>query len=301
MTTNNTCFSPGEILPGIEFFADPDDLLVLGDSLSASNNPANVLVNSTFVDLLEIGFIDTTDAVGLTLGCVATGFATCAETIVVSVFGEIDNLIGSTNVAVTDSVDAFIGIESVVPIGRISMDFLVFGGSVVKAIHEVKFNSTPLVDIVDVNNGACALTKSSLNRFKIEGATPNKRVAVVMGFQYGSTIVNGGACNGLELAVEQLRIMAIAKADELGNAMFLSPVPPSGDWVGNGFFQVIDIATCTASGLEMYDVLIDEIQTHDDDGDDVVNCQDACPEEGLPGEGQGLGEDGCITDEIIIE
>ncbi|MGB3363603.1 MAG: hypothetical protein WBB48_02370 [Thermodesulfobacteriota bacterium] len=144
LTTNNTCFSPGEILAGIEFFADPGDLLVLGDSLSASNNPANVLVNSTFVDLLEIGFIGTTDAVGLTLGCVATGFATCAETIVVSVFGETDNLIGSTNVAVTDSVDAFIGIESLVPIGRISMDFLVLGGSVVKAIHEVKFNSPPV-------------------------------------------------------------------------------------------------------------------------------------------------------------
>ena len=163
------------------------------------------------------------------------------------------------------------------------------------------YQASAQVDIVDVNNGACALTKSNLNGFKIEGATPNMRVAVVMGLIYGSSIINGPVCNGLELGVEQFRIIALPKADELGNAMFLSPLPPLGDWVGNGFFQVVDIASCSASGIKMYDVRIDEIRTNDDDEDGIVNCLAACPDEGLPGPGQGLGEDGCITDEIIID
>lgn len=165
------------------------------------------------------------------------------------------------------------------------------------------YQASAQVEIVDVNNGACALTKSNLNGFKIEGATPNKRVAVVMGLQYGLLTVNGPVCNGLELGVKQARIMAVAKADELGNAMFLAPVPPLGDWVGNGFFQVIDIATCAASGVEMYHVSIDEIQTNDDDGDGVVNCLDACRDQGLPNLmfDETLGADGCIVSPCEVE
>lgn len=303
-STNDNCFSPGDILPGLDFVDNPGPdsggLLVLGDSTNGSANPANVLTNNTIANALDVEFTGTTTAVGLTIGCVSTAGA-CSETIVLSVFGATDNFLSSTNVAVTDAVDSFIGIRSVEAISRISMDFLAPDGNTVKAIHEIKFGEVPTVRIVDVNQGACVLTKSNLNAFKIEGATPDKKVAVVMGLKYGQLIVNGPVCNGLELGVRQAQIFALAKADGDGNVMLQAPVPPIGDEVSLGFFQVVDIDTCTASQVSMLDILIDEIETADDDGDGVPNCFDACPDEGPPGPGQGLGEDGCITDEVIIE
>jgi len=162
----------------------------------------------------------------------------------------------------------------------------------------LSFNQASAVSIVDVNQGACALSKSSPNGFKIEGATPNSKVAVVMGLQYGSLTVNGPVCNGLELGIEQIRIFASGKADEVGSLMFQSPVPPIGQQVNNAFFQAVDIATCTAGEVNMFDIFIDEIQTNDKDGDGVVNCKDACPDQGLPNPNpifnETLGADGCI-------
>lgn len=298
--SDDACFSPGEILPGIQFLDNPGPevggVIVIGANFNGTGgNPPNLLSNNTFADSYDVEFTGSTDTVGLRLGCVRSG-SLCARNIVVSVFGAMDSLLGSSNIAVTEAADAFIGIESQDPITRINLEFDGPQDGEVKAINDIKFNSTPLVQIVDVNNGACSLTKSNLNALKIEGATPNKKVAVVMGLKYGSLIINGPVCNGLELGVKQAQIFAIAKADELGNLMFQAPVPPLGDQVNLGFFQVVDVSTCTASEVSMYDILIDEIQTNDNDGDGVVNCQDACPEQGLPNPmfDETLGADGCI-------
>ena len=69
------------------------------------------------------------NAVGMDLGCLLEGPGTCSDTVLVQVFGEGDELIGSRLVAVTDLFDSFLGIQSVVPITRINLsngDQLIF-------------------------------------------------------------------------------------------------------------------------------------------------------------------------------
>lgn len=196
------------------------------------------------------------------------------------------------------------GIENAVP--DIGLDYACNTSSSITEnlavcyIHpdSTKQNCSPGIKIVDVNQEACILTKSNPNAFTIAGATPDKKVAVVMGLKTGMLTVNGPTCNGLELGVRQARLFAVERADEQGVVMFQAPVPPLGDQVTEGFFQVVDLDTCTAGEVERYDILIDDIQTNDKDGDGVVNCKDACPDQGLPNPNpifnETLGADGCI-------
>ena len=145
--SNGPCFTPGDILPGIEFTDNPgldnEGLDVAGANLLGNNNPPNVLLNDRFEENLDVVFTEVTDAVGLTLGCLADDDdddANCTnQTIIVSVFGPADILLGSTNVPATSFVNTFVGIESGQPITRISLAFSAPSDIEVKAIFDVRF------------------------------------------------------------------------------------------------------------------------------------------------------------------
>ena len=146
--SNGNCFMPGDILPGIEFTGAPpiidglSSLCVTGEDLGGlNNNPPNMLLACFPEAIEEVSFTENITAVGLTLGCVkdveeAVG---CPQTITVSVFGRGDALLDSTDVAVTDLFNIFIGIESVPPITRISLMFPGSPEDVFKGIANVRF------------------------------------------------------------------------------------------------------------------------------------------------------------------
>ena len=126
--TNDACFSPGDILAGIEFSVPLEDLAIVGQGFS--NNPFIVLIPVFSSDSMDITFPgNTVNAVGMDLGCLLEGPGACSDIVLVQVFGEGDELIGTRLVAVTDFFDSFLGIQSVEPITRINLsngDQLIF-------------------------------------------------------------------------------------------------------------------------------------------------------------------------------
>jgi hypothetical protein len=126
--TNDACFSPGDILPGIEFSVPLEELAIVGQGFGS--NPFIVLIPVFSADSMDITFPgNTVNAVGMDLGCLLEGPGACSDNVLVRVYGAGDELIGSRLVAVTDFFDSFLGIQSVVPIARINLsngDQLIF-------------------------------------------------------------------------------------------------------------------------------------------------------------------------------
>jgi hypothetical protein len=126
--TNDACFSPGDILPGLEFAAPLDGLAIVGQGFS--NNPFIILIPVFSGDTMDITFPGgTVNAVGMDLGCILEGPGACSDDVLVRIFGEGDQLIGSRLVEVTDLFDSFLGIQSVEPVTRINLsngDQLIF-------------------------------------------------------------------------------------------------------------------------------------------------------------------------------
>jgi hypothetical protein len=126
--TNDACFSPGDILPGIEFSVPLEDLAIVGQGFGS--NPFIVLIPVFSSDSMDITFPgNTVNAVGMDLGCLLEGPGACSNNVFVRVYGAGDELIGTRLVAVTDFFDSFLGIRSVEPITRINIsngDQLIF-------------------------------------------------------------------------------------------------------------------------------------------------------------------------------
>ena len=120
--TGDACFSPGDILPGIEFAQVPlsgNKLFIAGPDVE--DNPFVVLFTNFFTDSMDITFPgNNVNAAGLILGCLSEGVL-CSDTFVIRVFGAGDELIGSTTSAVTGRFDTFVGIQSSDLITRINI------------------------------------------------------------------------------------------------------------------------------------------------------------------------------------
>lgn len=125
-SSNDNCFSTGQILPGISFLAEPDVLpnaLVLFEgNFFSNNNPPNVLtanlggIGATFNIIFDVPNIN---AVGFNAGCVQEGDECIIGTTVrVSVFG-LSGLLGTTVIPVTSAFDSFLGISTLEPITEI--------------------------------------------------------------------------------------------------------------------------------------------------------------------------------------
>ncbi|GEM_PF-2725240 len=121
--SDDVCFVPGQILPGIAFTDSPGpDLIGLflpGANFDGFGNPSNVLTNNTFLDNFEVLFDGDTDTVGLTLGCLNFNIIAGACALQVDVHGPGDVLLGTFYIVVTDQFDTFLGVESDQQITRI--------------------------------------------------------------------------------------------------------------------------------------------------------------------------------------
>ncbi|MGH7850351.1 MAG: hypothetical protein ACREOP_08645 [Thermodesulfobacteriota bacterium] len=135
--SNDGCFSPGQILPGIEFAEDPgggaNALVLFNANFFANGNPPNVLAANLGGDSLDVIFTaPNINAVGLNAGCVDEGDqCLLGATLRVSVFGA-NGLLGSTVIPVTSAFDSFVGINTTEPITEVTVqdedpDFILQG------------------------------------------------------------------------------------------------------------------------------------------------------------------------------
>lgn len=122
--SNDNCFSPGDILPGIAFSTDPDfgDTNLAGPFWFGNLNPRKVLVPDGSKQKSVITFPgNDVRAVGLELGCLFDGNGTCVgQTMLVQVYGAGDALLGETIVQVDDKFESFLGINTDEQIERIT-------------------------------------------------------------------------------------------------------------------------------------------------------------------------------------
>lgn len=129
--SDDVCFSPGQILPGIAFTDNPgpdaNGLFLAGANVLGLGNPSNVLTNNIFADAFEVQFNDgDTDTVGMELGCLNTDPNANACALQVDVHGPGDVLLGTYYIVATNLFNTFLGVESDQEITRIvvSEDFM---------------------------------------------------------------------------------------------------------------------------------------------------------------------------------
>jgi hypothetical protein len=126
--SNDQCFTPGFILPGIEILLDlqtgPNFFALLGPNFEGSGSPANVLAASLGGVTFDITFpVLGATAVGFVPGCINIdiegGF--CSQALTVEVYGNNDVFLGSTTVDGNNHFNTFLGIESLEAIRRVTI------------------------------------------------------------------------------------------------------------------------------------------------------------------------------------
>lgn len=122
--SNDDCFSPGDILPGIAFFNGPifapPDLIVVGQGFfDPGLPPGPVLQTNEFADDFEIALDPGVSRVGLTVGCATEG--PCDEDVQLFIFDTNAQFLAETTVHVTSAYDTFLGISSSALIQNISI------------------------------------------------------------------------------------------------------------------------------------------------------------------------------------
>ncbi len=92
--------------------------------------------------------------------------------------------------------------------------------------------------------GACP---GSLN-IEVRGATPNGIIAILIGFQTGSTRIPSGACQGTMLGLDSrgLRVATIQRADREGTLALMPRVGPA---ACGKYLQAIDGRTCGTTNV----------------------------------------------------
>lgn len=144
--SNDDCFTPGQILPGIEFTVDPGGgvnvLVLLNGNFFGNGNPPNVLIANLPGDALDVIFTaPNINAVGLNVGCVDEGdqCTVGSSSVSVSVFGK-NGFLGSTVIPVTSAFNSFIGINTLEPITEISLRHVNPDTDTVQGVLNVWYN-----------------------------------------------------------------------------------------------------------------------------------------------------------------
>jgi hypothetical protein len=146
--SNDQCFTPGFIAPGLELLVSdlvaPQIFALLGSNVLNSGNPPNVLVSSIDVTSFNIDFpASPARVVGFYAGCVSEG-ESCVSEATVQVFGKGPIIIGETTIQLNPQFDTFLGVEYTEPIRRVSIT--VTSGNVFQGVESVLFELGPDVN-----------------------------------------------------------------------------------------------------------------------------------------------------------
>lgn len=123
-TNSADCFPPGTLLPGVVYDVSPSheflDIFDINFN-GSSGNTSKAIGPDNHTDTLDLIFDGGVSAAGVRPGCFILTGGICERTITISVFGTGDVLLGSTQVDASSLFDDFVGIESNVPIAKISV------------------------------------------------------------------------------------------------------------------------------------------------------------------------------------
>ena len=147
-SSNDDCFTPGFISPFLTFLvsqmSDPTLFALMGANFQGQGNPPNVLITSLPVTSFDILFPSLkASAVGLRIGCVTDADEACVAELLVEVFGNGPESIGSTTVLAGVLFDTFLGIESDEPISRVSIYLTVQDPAIFQGIERIWFEASP--------------------------------------------------------------------------------------------------------------------------------------------------------------
>lgn len=151
-TNSAGCFPPGAILPGVVYDVAPSHefFAIFGPNFNGSSgNISKAIGPDNHTDTLDIIFeIDGVFSAGVRPGCFVLLPEVCMRTVTISVYGAGDTLLGSTQADVSSHFDDFVGIESDIPITKISVTGPDLGpDSGFHAVSEVVFLQGRLLDV----------------------------------------------------------------------------------------------------------------------------------------------------------
>ncbi|MEW6144536.1 MAG: IPTL-CTERM sorting domain-containing protein [Thermodesulfobacteriota bacterium] len=142
-SSDDPCFDPGDILPGLEFFSNPTfgSFYLVGAHDNGHPNPRNGLGRQTdgkneFIEITlpPPGVL----SAGVTTGCF-DGEPPCNGVSLFQVYGAGGVLLDEITIPVTDELETFIGFDSTTPVERVTVsDFQ--GNATVEAVTEVRFD-----------------------------------------------------------------------------------------------------------------------------------------------------------------
>lgn len=135
--SDDNCFSPGDIMPGIEITGFL--LRLLGANFSNNGNPPNPLIISETGVVLDIFFAPGVDAAGIKAGCVESQVP-CSESARVLVFGQGGQL-AETVIPISGSFNTFLGITASEPIVNVRLQDIVEGAPTDLGVLYVLFGS----------------------------------------------------------------------------------------------------------------------------------------------------------------
>ena len=124
-TNSAGCFPPGALFPGVIYDVTPSHEFfdIFGPNFNGSSgNISKAIGPDNHTDTLDIIFeIGGVFAAGVRPGCFVLLPEVCMRTVTISVYGAGDTLLGSTQADVSSHFDDFVGIESDIPIAKISV------------------------------------------------------------------------------------------------------------------------------------------------------------------------------------
>ena len=143
--SDNPCFNPGDILPGLEFFSNPTfgSFSLAGVNASGFGNPRKALGRQTDGqnEFIEITFLPAgVSSAGVTTGCF-DGEPPCNGVSLFQVYGAGGVLLDEITIPVTGALETFIGFDSTTPVERVTVsDFQ--GNATFEAITEVRYDQS---------------------------------------------------------------------------------------------------------------------------------------------------------------
>lgn len=140
--SSDDCFSPGDIIPGLEFTSSPFDenaIFLAGIHLFGASNPRNALGLGGGAGTMDVLFLGGVNSAGLNLGCFVEG-PDCSTTLTIRIFDVNDVLLNAVQVDSTDEFNTFLGFDSTVPLARVNISGPI--QNVSQAVDEVRFGNS---------------------------------------------------------------------------------------------------------------------------------------------------------------
>lgn len=130
-SSNDACFVPGDILPGLSIASSSGGgLVLLGSSFSSLNNPSKVVGANFFLDATSVDFPGGVPAAGMDIYVNLT-----SDTLDIRIYGAGSTLLGTTTLDTTNSGQFFGVVSDAEPITAIDINSQTAAGELVDDVE----------------------------------------------------------------------------------------------------------------------------------------------------------------------